>query len=590
MQRSDYLIITAQCQADFRILSDEYNTQRLGDINLRVASHRPPTERVATDQELKDLALDGWAIDYIEAPEPVLAMLCANKSLHRAAVALRDITEQQYDAIMRTRIPNVAAGKTLYNVSRRAEYGAGATSTSTKSIVPARNWTNAPVDTGATQDIFRKIEELKRNFEVMKADVHQRKERMQQLHAEKSEILREIERIRAEKSRAQIAHGQFAAIPQKLENQKEIHQAKKAAGQAFKATMQQYQIQMDNLALKRSELILEYKSKISAIRSAHHSLLESRLRSLEAESDVEALSDANKDIVRRVEETRRDVARADQDMKTLKEKAQHLLDVCQKHLGTDQENSDYWNAIPDDLTLEQLEADIDAERSKLDYIHEGDPQALQQFEQRKAAIADLQRKISRYQKRLDGMNDRINELKAAWEPQLDALIAEISAAFAHNFERIGCAGEVGVHKDSDFDLWSIEIKVKFRENESLQLLDQHRQSGGERSVSTIFYLMALQSLARSPFRVVDEINQGMDPRNERMVHERMVEIACKEHTSQYFLITPKLLTGLRYDPRMRVLCIASGEHMPGDATGLDFRRVIAMRRALGMARAMAVKT
>lgn len=34
-------------------------------------------------------------------------------------------------------------------------------------------------------------------------------------------------------------------------------------------------------------------------------------------------------------------------------------------------------------------------------------------------------------------------------------------------------------------------------------------------MSTIFYLMALQSLARAPFRVVDEINQGMDPRNER---------------------------------------------------------------------------
>ena len=37
--------------------------------------------------------------------------------------------------------------------------------------------------------------------------------------------------------------------------------------------------------------------------------------------------------------------------------------------------------------------------------------------------------------------------------------------------------------------------------------------------------MSLQSLTRSPFRVVDEINQGMDPRNERLVHARMVAIA-----------------------------------------------------------------
>lgn len=121
------------------------------------------------------------------------------------------------------------------------------------------------------------------------------------------------------------------------------------------------------------------------------------------------------------------------------------------------------------------------------------------------------------------------------------------------------------------------------ENETLQRLDQHRQSGGERAVSTIFYLMSLQSMAQAPFRVVDEINQGMDPRNERMVHERMVEIACREHTSQYFLITPKLLSGLRYDERMRVHTIVSGEHVDVDGTEkMDFAKFAKLqRRAMG---------
>ena len=105
----------------------------------------------------------------------------------------------------------------------------------------------------------------------------------------------------------------------------------------------------------------------------------------------------------------------------------------------------------------------------------------------------------------------------------------------------------------------------------MAILDAHRQSGGERAVSTIFYLMALQGLARSPFRVVDEINQGMDPRNERMVHERMVDIACAERTSQYFLVTPKLLNNLKFHPKMKVHCIASGEYMPDQRTNLDFQ-------------------
>jgi chromosome segregation ATPase len=343
--------------------------------------------------------------------------------------------------------------------------------------------------------------------------------------------------------------------------------------------MREIKIQSDELILKRNTLAIEYKALVQGIRTAHLSLQEAKFRLLEAASDIEALKEHNSGITRRLAEERQILIRANQEQEDAKTKAKAALNVC-KAVLEEGENNEYFQTLDENITIEQLEQDIDAEKSKLDYIHDGNPGALREFESRKAAIERLTAKIAEAQSQLATVDTQIATLRTKWEPELDKLIAEISAAFAHNFEQIGCAGEVGVHKDDDFDLWAIEIRVKFRENETLQLLDQHRQSGGERSVSTIFYLMALQSLARSPFRVVDEINQGMDPRNERMVHERMVDIACREHTSQYFLITPKLLTGLRYDRRMKVLCIASGEHMPKDHRTLDIRKVIANRRAL----------
>ncbi len=51
--------------------------------------------------------------------------------------------------------------------------------------------------------------------------------------------------------------------------------------------------------------------------------------------------------------------------------------------------------------------------------------------------------------------------------------------------------------------------MKFREDEDLHVLNEQRQSGGERSVSTMMYLVALTGVTVTPFRVVDEINQGM---------------------------------------------------------------------------------
>ena len=162
-----------------------------------------------------------------------------------------------------------------------------------------------------------------------------------------------------------------------------------------------------------------------------------------------------------------------------------------------------------------------------------------------------------------------------------------------------------------FPCKSIELTETFnRESEPLAILTSHRQSGGERAVSTIFYLMSLQSLTPSPFRVVDEINQGMDPRNERLVHKRMVDIACGEDNpsasdreeedgsdedeeapgaskngSQYFLITPKLLPDLEYKRGMRVLCIASGEFMPAEPEKVDFKAACDVMRGIkGMER------
>jgi hypothetical protein len=57
---------------------------------------------------------------------------------------------------------------------------------------------------------------------------------------------------------------------------------------------------------------------------------------------------------------------------------------------------------------------------------------------------------------------------------------------------------------------------------------------------------------------VDEINQGMDPINERKVFNLLVGAAAKENTPQCFLLTPKLLPGLTHTPDVTILTIFNG--------------------------------
>lgn len=66
------------------------------------------------------------------------------------------------------------------------------------------------------------------------------------------------------------------------------------------------------------------------------------------------------------------------------------------------------------------------------------------------------------------------------------------------------------------------------------------QSGGERAVATAAYMLSLQELTPVPFRCVDEINQGMDPNNERRIFELLVDVTTQDDSPQYFFITPKV--------------------------------------------------
>ena len=192
--------------------------------------------------------------------------------------------------------------------------------------------------------------------------------------------------------------------------------------------------------------------------------------------------------------------------------------------------------------MEQLEEELEQEEASL-RLHQnsGNAGIVEQYEKRQKEIEEITARRDSRQAKVDEISAEITRFRQMWEPRLQAMVNRVSAAFGDAFSAIGCAGEVLLSRSGDphdetptddFEKWAIFIKVKFRETENLQVLTGQRQSGGERSVSTIFYLMALQDMAKAPFRVVDEINQGMDPRNERLVHGRMVDAACRPDTSQ----------------------------------------------------------
>lgn len=136
-------------------------------------------------------------------------------------------------------------------------------------------------------------------------------------------------------------------------------------------------------------------------------------------------------------------------------------------------------------------------------------------------LDEKEQDVAHTERELESLKNQIDHVLGRFNPALDSLVEETSDKFSAAFTRIGCTGEVRVNRvPGNYAEWGIEILVSYRDGQDLEVLTASRQSGGvrhrltiltnpsqERSLATVTYLMSLSEMARTPFSLVDEINQ-----------------------------------------------------------------------------------
>ncbi|XP_047036905.1 structural maintenance of chromosomes protein 5 [Helicoverpa zea] len=245
-----------------------------------------------------------------------------------------------------------------------------------------------------------------------------------------------------------------------------------------------------------------------------------------------------------------------------KEKLLEAKRSCNNKLPDDDDfpYKEDFDVLPADIT--RLQEHCYELQTRVDCMDQGDEQVIKEYEEREKLIAKLKSEVSNSSDTNKMLAKKMAAIQAKWLPPLENLLRDIGKSFADMFAKLGCAGEIKLEKggsDEDYDQYGIAILVRFRASEELQQLTRHAQSGGERALSTALYLMALQRLTTVPFRCVDEINQGMDPINERKMFELLVKVTTECDNAQYFLLTPKLLTNLEYNSKIMIHTIMNGQ-------------------------------
>jgi len=127
-----------------------------------------------------------------------------------------------------------------------------------------------------------------------------------------------------------------------------------------------------------------------------------------------------------------------------------------------------------------------------------------------------------------------------WRTVIQNLLDRVNLEYQKILAQAQAEGEVRLVNGHDIEAAGLEILVGFKGGKPVPL-DAYTQSGGERTTSTMSFLLALQQHVRSPFRAVDEYDIHMDPKNREII-ARMLISTVKDANAQYIVITPSQVT------------------------------------------------
>lgn len=549
------------CREDNEMLTEAAPGLQCPHVRVAMSGHNPAQPYnyqygAGRAQEHMGYGILHTVDELISAPPTVMHVLATQCGVDRVFIGSNHAASSMTAIGDNTRISTVLVGGAKYSVIR-SRYAANQRSIEQTMLYAGKVLVRG---SGAEEDAARaelqqeiamkeqELEALRREFDEVDRRIKQLEAQSWEAGREAQELQDTFKRITDKRTQAKATADRCArqlvqkeAVPDPETRRPQIRAAIEKVVEKHLATLRhthgclQAMWQLSRHVAVKELGLQEAAAQLTALKSG------SEARRAELEAAREALEGARGSH----EARKREAARVQQEAAAMGEMSPEEMDAVQA-------------CVRDAVPVAQLLREAEAKEAEAEGMDCRNDNVAREFRRRQDEIGEQERKLEAATQRLDSIRREVQDLKAQWLPEIQAMVGIINQSFSANFARIGCAGEVRLREAEEFDKYAIEIAVQFRPEEPLSVLNGQRQSGGERSVCTMLYLLALQNVTDTPFRVVDEINQGMDEFNERKIFNQLVAASSQKETPQCFLLTPKLLSGLKYSHDITVLLIQNG--------------------------------
>jgi structural maintenance of chromosomes protein 5 len=187
----------------------------------------------------------------------------------------------------------------------------------------------------------------------------------------------------------------------------------------------------------------------------------------------------------------------------------------------------------------EVAAELTQVREALKPLAHLSEEVVKVYEQHQRSFEGVQERAAELAKNKEALRSDLDVRIAKWREVLDRELAAISQDYQGLLNEAAARGHARLIQSADIERAGLEILAGFKGQEPIAL-ETFAQSGGERSVALMAFLLALQQRIASPFRAVDEFDVHMDPRNRELITGMIVRSAqnLQAEGVQYIAITP----------------------------------------------------
>ena len=375
---------------------------------------------------------------------------------------------------------------------------------------------------GEKQQIEQQIEEIDNNKKQILDEIEYSKKREQEINEEANafqkilEVQAKLENEASQKlSNIQL---ETANIKQKVEfvqvNIDRIN-GEVEKFDAERADLLENAAQSKEDAKKKQQDIEEIKKTIAASGESHgkleEELRESVAKKEQMSADYRGFFQKQEEISKRCNDLDKEIFRLNNQREKLKEAGEYQTNyLWEEYELTPHAALELQNDIYDDLTaLKKMVAEVKDEIRKLGDVNVNAIEEYKEVSERYQFLKGQHDDLVEAEQTLVGI---IEDLDSGMRKQFSEKFAEIQKEFDASFKHLFGGGHGTLELVEDEDILECGIRI-IAQPPGKKLQNMMQLSGGEKALTAIALLFAIQALKPSPFCLLDEIEAALDDSN-----------------------------------------------------------------------------